>query len=408
MNDMIKSHNELKLVIERYNHFVNNGNIDIISRVFHSMPTKNTTVSYNPCRIGSKKLKVIHLGSYNYSGLNGNKKIIDSAIKAIKKYGTTSSGVRLLNGTMALHLEMEKRLASFLGVQEVITFSSGLVANFAVLGTLCRKGDIVLSDILNHQSINDGLKLSSAVVHRYQHVSVKSIESILKKYSLEQRKFIVTDGVFSMDGNIAPLKEIVELAKKYNAFVIVDDAHGTGHVGPNGRGVCALFELTNSIDIITGSLSKGLPGIGGFVATNHEIAKVIRAFSNPYIFSASLPPPILAAIISAIDELELNPNIVEKLKEKTLYFSKSLRDAGFDLLNSETSIIPIMIRDENKTYLLAKSLHEQGVYVNPVSYPAVSKSRSRIRINLSYDLSYEELNYAISVIITTSKSMGII
>ena len=405
---IVNGNNELKEIVARYDNFVENGNFDVLARVFHSMPTTNAIVSYNPCKMNSERKNVIHLGSYNYSGLNGNPNIINSAIEAIKKYGTTSSGVRLLNGTTDLHLEMEKRLACFLGVEEVITFSSGLAANFAALGTLCRKGDIVLSDILNHQSIVDGLKLSEAVVHTYRHASIKSIESILKRYSLEQRKFIVTDGIFSMDGDFAPLEEIVLLANQYNAFIMVDDAHGTGHVGPNGKGTCAQFSVTDNVDIITGSLSKGLPGIGGFIATNSEVAKIIRSCANPYIFSASLPPPVLASIISAVDVLESSPYIIEELKKKTIYFSNLLRSAGLNLLNSETSIIPVLTFDENKTYLLTKLLHEKGIYVNPVSYPAVSRTRSRIRINLSFNLTYEELDYGIASIIDAAKSIGLI
>ena len=406
--DMIGTHIDLQAAATRFAEFRQNGKIHMVERVFHGMPTKNATISLNTSTPNPERKPVTHLGSYNYSGLNGHPYILQKAIDAITQYGTTSSGVRLLNGTCDLHHQLEKRLANFLGVEEVVTFSSCFAANLAVLGTLCREGDIVLSDTLNHQSIIDGLRLSDAKVVPYRHASPRSIEACLKRLPYDQRKFIVTDGVFSMDGDLAPLPEIAALAEQYNAFVIVDDAHGTGHVGPNGRGLCAHYGVTDRIDLITGSLSKGLPGIGGFVATRHDIAGVLRAASNPYIFSASLPPSVLASIMAALDILEETPERITTLTDNAHYFAEQLRNAGFEILNTKTGIIPILTFDEDKAYALARALHEDGIYVNPVAYPAVSKSRSRIRINLSASLTREELEHGLAAIIKAGKQLDLI
>ncbi|PHM65098.1 8-amino-7-oxononanoate synthase [Xenorhabdus stockiae] len=407
--DITRSNGYLQNMAERYDNLVSDGTMDMIGRVFHRIPCKHVSVSYNPtCADSTQVREVLHLGSYNYSGLNGHQKIIESSINATHQYGTTSSGVRLLNGTSDLHLEMEKRLAKFLDVEDVITFSSGFSANLAALSTLCREGDIVFSDMLNHQSIVDGLKLSGATIRIYQHVSLKSLENRLLQSPFQARKFIITDGVFSMDGDLAPLPGIVELARKYNAFVIVDDAHGTGHIGPNGRGVCAHFGITDQIDVITGSLSKGLPGIGGFIATNKKTGNIIRIAANPYIYSASLPPAVLASIISAIDILESSPQLTLELQAKGQYFRQKLRDAGFNILNSETAIVPLITGDERCCFAMARMLHEKGIYVNPVTYPAVSKTRARIRINLSANLNDEELDYSIRTLIQIGQQLALI
>ncbi|PHM37222.1 aminotransferase class I/II-fold pyridoxal phosphate-dependent enzyme [Xenorhabdus innexi] len=407
--DITRSNDYLQSMSARHEHFVAAGKMDMIGRVFHRTPCKHVSVSYSPTSTDSEQVReVLHLGSYNYSGLNGHQKIIEASINATHRYGTTSSGVRLLNGTCGLHLEMEQRLANFLGVEDVITLSSGFCANLAALSTLCREGDIVFSDILNHQSIVDGLKLSGATIRIYQHVSLKNLEHKLRQTSFQARKFIITDGVFSMDGDLAPLPGIVELARKYNAFVIVDDAHGTGHIGPNGRGICAHFGITDQIDIITGSLSKGLPGIGGFIGTSKRTGNIIRLAATPYIYSASLPPAVLASIISAIDILEASPQLTLELQTKAEYFRQKLRDAGFNILNSETAIVPLITGDEQCCYTMARMLHEKGIYVNPVTYPAVSKTRSRIRINLSANLSDEELDYSISTLVQIGRQLALI
>jgi glycine C-acetyltransferase len=406
----------LKKITERYDLYVENGNAEMIERVFHSTPKKNATVSINAHArntsnvdsLFNTRTEVLHLGSYNYAGLNGHPDIIAAAIDATQRYGTTTSGVRLLNGTSEMHLALEKRLAEFLGVEEVITYSSGFMANLAAFGSICQKGDLILSDKLNHQSIADGIKLSGCECITYRPGNADSIQRALRDQPIERRKFIVTDGVFSMDGNLAPLPEIVRLAEKYNAYIIVDDAHGTASIGPNGRGTCAHFGLTDKVDIITGSLSKGLPGIGGFIATSRNTAKIIRSASNPYIFSASLPPATAASIIAAIDILEANPAINIQLMANAHYFQSHLRAAGFNLSSTESAIIPILMPSVDITYDITRKLQQNGIYVNPVVYPAVSLSRSRIRLNVSADLTEEELRYSVSTICKCARELSVI
>lgn len=410
--DIAEDSRELEDIKERFDGIVGDGTSELFGRIFRSIPSKNASVSFNNVYSNNPShdnvMDVLHLGSYNYAGLNGHPRILEASRCALAKYGTTTSGVRLLNGTSEVHLELEKRLANFFNMEEVITFSSGYAANLATLATVCRKGDLVLSDMLNHQSIVDGLKLSSCDSRMYRHASPSSLERLLKRQPLTRRKFIISDGVFSMDGNLAPLPEIVDLAEKYNAYIIIDDAHGTGSIGPNGRGSSAFFNLTNHVDIITGSLSKGLPGIGGFVATNHETAKIIRLASNPYIFSASLPPSIAAGIIEAIDILENDETIIGKLDDNIRCFTGILRTAGFNLLNSETAIIPIMMPSEDITYKMTRKLQENNIYVNPVVFPAVSKSSPRIRLNLSADLTQNELQSSAQALIRVGTELGVI
>lgn len=409
--DITRGSHDLQSVAERVDGYYKDGNIELVSRVFHGIPSKNSMVSFNTASTDNGQLvpsNVLHLGSYNYAGLNGHPEIIEAALNATNRYGTTTSGVRLLNGTCDLHLELERSLAKFLGVEEVVTFSSGFVANLAAISSITTEGDLILSDMLNHQSIVDGIKLSGAECLIYRHCSPKSIEAILRRQPISRRKFIITDGVFSMDGNLAPIPEIVALAQKYNAFVIVDDAHGTASVGPHGRGTCEHFGITSEVDVITGSLSKGLPGVGGFVATTKQIAGIIRASSNPYIFSASIPPAIAAGIIAAISVLESDGGIVERLEGNSRWLREKLRDAGFNLLKSETAIIPILMPTQEVTYEITRMLQTRGVYVNPVSYPAVSKSRTRIRLNVSADLDQHELGFGFEEICRAGRDLKVI
>jgi glycine C-acetyltransferase len=381
---------------------------DVVSRVFHGVPGRRARVSLNPLGAApNAPREVLHFGSYNYSGLNGHPRIVAAAREALQRYGTTVSGVRLLNGTCELHLELERALADFLGFEDCVTYSSGYAANLSVLSALCGEGDIVLSDKLNHQSIVDGLKLSGAEVRVFRHKSAESVESLLKKLPREQRKFIVTDGVFSMDGDIADLPALVKLAEHHNAYLIVDDAHGTAAVGPNGRGTPALFGLQAQVDVLTGSLSKGLPGIGGFAAGSKATIDLLRCGSNGYIFSASLPPPVAAGILEAIRVLKEHPEFQDRLRHNENYLRAGIRAMGLDCMNSESPIIPILMPDVEKTLALTRLLHLEGIYVNPVGYPAVSKSRPRLRINVSANLEQADLDHFLAALERSSHQLGI-
>lgn len=411
--DITTDSQKSQLLAAQRDFYANSGYLNLLGRVFHGLPKRECSVSYGigsyePSHGDRNARKVIHFGSYNYSGLNGHPRILEAAQKALAKYGTTTSGVRLLNGTSDLHVELEQRIASFLNTEDCITYSSGYSANLAAFHTFCDKDDIIFSDFFNHQSINDGLLISGAKVVTFVHRNYDSLEKKLKNVGLGKRKFIVTDGVFSMDGDIAMLDKIVELANKYNAFVVVDDAHGLSAIGPNGRGTAAYFGLTNEVDLITGSLSKGLPGIGGFVAGPKKSIDILRLGSNNYIFSASLPPAIVAGLIEAITILEEQPEIQERLLENSEYLRTGIRELGFNSLESETPIIPVLMPSVEATGEMTKRLYEDGIYVNPVSFPAVSKNKSRLRINVSAQHTKSDLDYCLECLERSGKALGII
>jgi glycine C-acetyltransferase len=422
INDLTSGSRTCKFILSRYIKYKQRGYSALVSRIFHGVPSKNARVSYNTVEFQdssnakcSNEIKtVLHLGSYNYSGLNGKPEIIDAAKTALDNYGTTTSGVRLLNGTSQLHIELEAKLAKFLRYDSVVTYSSGFAANLALFDTLCDPTDIVFTDELNHESINKGIKLSGANCEVFPHKNTQALEKLIAKHPKNSRKFIVTDGIFSMDGDLAPLPELAQLAEKYNCFLVVDDAHGTAAIGPNGRGTVAHFGLEDKVDIITGSLSKGLPGIGGFIACNEKSGIVLRTGSAPYIFSASIPPATAAGISKAIDILENNPAIAHRLTYNAQFIRDRLRSANINILDSETAVIPIIVGSDENAFTLAKYLHDSGIYANPVVFPAVKRSSARIRLNVSADLTQEELNFAITAIIretqrvlqTTPRAVG--
>lgn len=411
--DMVNGSKKCNFLYRRYEKFSQKGHCELISRVFHGIPSKHSKVSYNTFEIDKifddREIKdVLHLGSYNYSGLNGHPQIIEAAVDTLKTYGTTTSGVRLLNGTSNLHLKLEQKLADFLGYEDCVTFSSGFCANLAVLETLCGVGDVIFSDAFNHESIVKGIALSKSRCVVYPHKDIAILESLLLKEPLPQRKFIITDGVFSMDGDLAPLPDLVSLAQKYNAFLIVDDAHGTASIGDNGRGTVAHFGLTDDVDVVTGSLSKGLPGIGGFVATNLKTALVLRAGAAPYIFSASIPPATAAGLIKALDILSNHPEIQQRLDANANRLRHALRTAGLNILNSESAVIPIIVGGDDNTYRYARRLHDRGLYVNPVVFPAVPKNSSRVRLNVSADLTDDEVDFALEVLVIEAETLGLI
>jgi 8-amino-7-oxononanoate synthase len=399
-------------VRQQLRYYTDSKHMDVISRIFHDVPDRSVRVSYGMMGPGetpdaAAASEVLHFGSYNYSGLNGHPRVVAAAEEALRRYGTTVSGVRLLNGTCELHLELERMLADFLGFEDCVTYSSGYVANVSVLAALCGEGDIVFSDMLNHRSIVDGLKLSGADVRTFRHKSLRSVESMLCKLPWSQRKFIVTDGVFSMDGDLADLPALVALAERHNAFVVVDDAHATAAIGPNGRGTAASFGLQDQIDILTGSLSKGLPGIGGFAAGPRATIDLLRFGSNGYIFSASLPPPIAAGLIEAIRVLQEEPEIQDRLHRNERRLRRGIQAMGLDCMNSESPIIPILMPTFELTFEMTRQLHREGIYVNPVGYPAVSRRKTRLRLNASANLEERDIDRLLDALDRTSRRLGI-
>ncbi len=327
----------------------------------------------------------IMLGSNNYLGLTVHPEVVAAAIEATERYGTGCSGSRFLNGTLDLHIRLEDELASFLGAEAALTFSTGFQSNLAIISSLCGRNDAILCDRENHASIYDACRLSYARMYRYRHSDMDDLERALAKLPLDSGKLIVTDGVFSMSGDIARLPDIVRLARRYNAAVMVDDAHGFGVVGPGGRGTASYFGLEHEVDITMSTFSKSLASLGGFMAARHEIVDYVRHTSRPFIFSASIPPAMAAAALAALHVIEREPERVERLAALSRYMRAGLAARGIavkDNGGADTPIVPFYTYDLIPTLTAAKKLYEAGVYVNPVLPPAAPEGECLLRTSL--------------------------
>jgi len=330
----------------------------------------------------------IMLGSNNYLGLTINQNVIEAGIRAIEKYGTGCSGSRFLNGTLNMHLELEAELAEFLRKDAVVTFSTGFQSNLGIISAIVGRTDYVICDKENHASIYDGCKLSYGKMLRYKHNDMEDLERLIKSVPETAGILIVTDGVFSMGGDIAKLPEIVKLAKKYGARTMVDDAHGLGVVGEGGRGTASLFGLEKEVDIYMGTFSKSLASLGGYMATSSRVADYVRHNSRPFIFSASMTPASCACALAALRELKAHPELVTKLAHNSQYVREGLSRRGIKHLESTTPIVPIYTYETMRTLGIAKDLYEAGVYVNPVLPPATPPSECLLRT--SYMASHNE------------------
>jgi 8-amino-7-oxononanoate synthase len=351
--------------------------------------------------------KVLMFGSNNYLGLTSHPKIKEAAIAAIKKYGSGTAGSRFLNGTLDIHLELEEKLADFVGKEDSITFSTGFQTNLGAIGGIVGRKDCIIIDEQDHASLIDGTRLSFGKVYKYKHNDMESLEKVLIKQTDFDLKFIIMDGIFSMEGDIAKLDKIVGLAKKYNAIIMVDDAHGLGVLGKNGKGTADHFGVTDDVELITGTFSKSLATVGGFIAATKEVIDFLRHTARSFIFSASLPPAATASVIAALDVIEETPEIVDHLWENTDLSIKLFNHYGIDIGKSETPIIPIYVRDNEKTFILTKMLLEQGVFVNPVISPAVPPEHSLLRFSLMSTHTKDQIEYTIEKIYTTGKQIGI-
>lgn len=345
--------------------------------------------------------EVIMLGSNNYLSLTNNNEVIQAGLDAIKKFGTGVSGSRFLNGTTTLHVNLEKELANFLKKEDCVIFSSGFNANLGILSCIGNRNDVIFCDRENHASIYDGIKLGFAQLERYYHNNMEDLEERLKKYQDKNvGALIVTDGVFSMSGEMCNLPKITELAKKYNARIMVDDAHGFGVLGKNGRGTPEYFDLENDVDIIMGTFSKSLASLGGYVVGPKKVIDFIRHNSRPFIFAAALPPANLACAQKALSIIQTNPKCFQKLKEITnylrnIFIKNNLKIGG----HPDVPIIPIYSGSELRTLALCKHLFNNQVYVNPVLPPATPDNNCLIRLSLQSNLSTELINIAASKII---------
>lgn len=337
---------------------------------------------------------VVMFGSNSYMGLTNHPYVKEASIKAIEKYGSGCAGSRFLNGTLDIHIELEEKLASFLGKESALIFSTGFQANLGVVGTLTGRHDYILIDELDHASIYEGARLNFSKVVKFRHNDMDSLEKRLANMPLDAIKLIIIDGVFSMEGDIADLPNIVRLAEQYNATVVVDDAHSVGVLGKQGRGTASHFGLTDKVDMIVGTFSKSLASLGGFVAGDESVINYLKHNARALIFSASATPASVASASAALDIIMNEPWRIETLWDNTYYTIKRLTELGFEIGNSETPIIPIYIRDNYKTFEFTKMLLEEQVFVNPVVSPAVPSDSSLIRFSLMATHTKEQIEFA--------------
>lgn len=342
--------------------------------------------------------KVLMFGSNSYLGLTNHPEVKAAAIAAVEKYGTGCAGSRFLNGTLDTHIALEKALAEFAGKEDAIIFSTGFQVNLGTISCLLGREDYIIWDALNHASIIEGIRLSPAKSLRYKHNDMAALERRLQQCDPERIKLIVVDGVFSMEGDLCKLPEIVKLAEKYGASVMVDEAHGFGVLGDHGRGVCNHFGLTDHVDLIMGTFSKSFASIGGFIAGSKTTINFIRHQARSYIFSASCTPAATAAAHKSLEIMLREPERVLALQEKTTYCLDRFRKLGFEIGNTATPIVPLFIRDNEKTFRVTAMLFEEGVFVNPVVAPAVAPEDTLIRFSLMATHTYEQLDEAITKI----------
>lgn len=352
--------------------------------------------------------RVLMFGSNSYLGLTNHPKIKEAAKSAIDKYGTGCAGSRFLNGTLDIHIELEERLADLAGKDRALCYSTGFQVNLGVVSVLTGRRDYVLLDELNHASIIEGSRLSFSKVLKYGHNDMMSLENKLKRCAPDSLKLIVTDGIFSMEGDIVRLPEMVELADRYDASIMIDDAHATGVLGKNGSGTASHFGLTDKVDLIMGTFSKSLASLGGFIASDKDTINFIKHNSRSLIFSASMTPASAASVLAAIEIMVSEPERISHLWEISRYAHKGFKEMGFDTGKSESPIIPLFIRDNVKALTLTQLLLADGIFVNPVVSPAVPMNDSLIRYSLMATHTKEQVDMSIDKITRVAKSLGII
>jgi glycine C-acetyltransferase len=351
---------------------------------------------------------VINLSSNNYLGFTTHPKLIDAAIEATRKYGVGSGAVRTIAGTMDLHQELERKLAKFKHTEASLTFQSGFTANVGVLQSMLSDEDVVISDQFNHASIIDGIRLTRAARKIYPHADLDGLEGALKESQDARVRLVVTDGVFSMDGDIAPLKEIVELAERYGALVMVDDAHASGVLGKNGRGTVNHFGLDGRVHIQIGTLSKAIGSVGGYVAGAQALRDYLIHVARPFLFSTSHPPSVVATCIAAIDVLQQEPEHIDRLWENTRFFKGRLSEMGFDTGRSDTPITPIIVGEAHAAMALSDRIFERGVFAQGIGFPTVPRGQARLRTMVSAVHTTEHLETALGAIEEAGRELGII
>ncbi|HPC36157.1 MAG TPA: glycine C-acetyltransferase [Candidatus Marinimicrobia bacterium] len=351
--------------------------------------------------------ELLNFCANNYLGLSNHPAIIQAAQAALKRWGFGLSSVRFICGTQEIHKELERQLADFLGTEDTILFSSCFDANGGVFEPLFDEQCAIISDELNHASIIDGIRLSKAQRLRYPHTNINELQKCLENSAQAKYRIIVSDGVFSMDGHIAPLPQICELAEKYDALVMIDDSHATGYLGPTGRGTAEYYGLLGKIDIITTTFGKALGGAsGGCISGRREIVEFMRQRSRPYLFSNSVAPAVIGATLKALEIVRENPDLPRRTIENARLFRQKIADAGFDILPGNSAIIPIMIYDEPLAIKIADLLLEEGIYVIGFTYPVVPRGTARIRVQVSAAHTIEQIDQAVAAFTKVKKSLG--
>jgi len=352
--------------------------------------------------------EMLMFASYNYLGLITHPKIKKAAIDAIEKYGTGAAGVRLLAGTTKIHEKLEATIAEFKGAEDAVTYSSGYVTNLAAISTLCGRGDLVIIDKLDHASIIDGCLLSGATHRSYLHNNMESLERILSNSGRYINKLIIVDAVYSMDGDVSNLPEISRLAKKYNSKVMVDEAHSIGVLGKTGHGIEEHFGLKDAVDIHMGTLSKTIPSIGGYLAGDKDLINFLKHHSRPFIFSASLPPVAAATAIACFEVIESEPERIINLQKNVKQFKDGLNSMGYNTMNSTTSIVPILVGEEEDTLKLCQMVNDEGIFICPILFPAIPKDTNRLRAHVLATHTSEDIDKALDIFERAGGKLGLI
>ena len=352
--------------------------------------------------------RLIMIGSNNYLGLTTHPQVRQAAIEAVRQYGTSCTGSRFLNGTLHLHKQLEEELADFVGKEAALVFSTGYQVNVGTISALVSKGDVIVTDKEDHASIVDGCMLSRGKTLRFRHNDMADLERVLKKCDPDQGKLVVVDGIFSMGGDIAPLPEIVPLCKKYSARLMVDDAHSVGVLGENGRGTANYFGLTDDVDLIMGTFSKSFASLGGFIAGDEEVVHYIQHHARSLIFSASMPAACVAACLASLDVMRNEPERPKRLLDLAAKMRERFQELGYNIGNSETPIIPIIIGDEMATFMMWRALFDSGVYTNAVIPPAVPPNLSLLRTSYMATHTDEQMERVLMLFEQVGKGVGII
>ena len=352
--------------------------------------------------------KVLMFGSNSYLGLTVHPKVKKAAMDAVEKYGTGCAGSRFLNGTLDIHEELEEKLAEFVNKEKAILFSTGFQANLGAISALANKNEYIILDKSDHASIVDGTRLSDATIKRFLHNNMCSLEKVLSSIDINVPKFIIVDGVYSMDGDITNLPEIIKLKNRYNAKVMVDDAHSLGVIGKNGRGTANYYNLEDETDVIMGTFSKSFASLGGFIASSEEVIEYLRHFARSLIFSASITPSSTAAVLASLEIMQKEPELIEKLWENTKRMRNGVLDMGYNIGVSTTPIIPLIVGDNEKVLMMRKILFENGVFVNPVVSPAVPPNQTLIRLSLMATHTFKQIDLALEKIYEVGRKLEII